>query len=98
MRKSTVRSTDIHSESGVWEDPMKVHGTALLGISSGRRLVSALMLTGFLFAATGCAPTVALKAPKEPIVINMNIKVEHEIKMNVDEDLEDLFDEDKEIF
>ena len=25
----------------------------------------------------------------------MNIKVEHEIKMNVDQDLEDLFDEDK---
>jgi len=31
-------------------------------------------------------------------VINMNIKVEHEIKMNVDEDLEGLFDEDKGIF
>ena len=27
----------------------------------------------------GCTPTIAIKAPKKPIVINLNIKVEHEI-------------------
>ncbi|MFT5443149.1 MAG: hypothetical protein ACI8W3_002195 [Myxococcota bacterium] len=48
--------------------------------------------------AVGCAPTLAIQAPKEPIVINMNIKVEHEIKMRVDNDLEQMFEEEEEIF
>ncbi len=48
--------------------------------------------------ALGCAPTVAIEAPKEPIVINMNIKVEHEIRVRVDKDLDELFEEEKELF
>ncbi|MBW2723207.1 MAG: YnbE family lipoprotein, partial [Deltaproteobacteria bacterium] len=35
---------------------------------------------------------------KEPIVINMNIKIEHEIRVNVDQDLEALFEEEEELF
>lgn len=45
-----------------------------------------------------CTPTVQLAAPKEPIEINMNIKIEHEIRVRVDEELEDLFDEDSDVF
>lgn len=59
------------------------------------------LLAGFfvlLQGVTGCAPTVAIEAPKEPIVINMNIKIEHEIRVNVDQDLEELFEDEKEIF
>ncbi|MBW2292968.1 MAG: YnbE family lipoprotein [Deltaproteobacteria bacterium] len=52
----------------------------------------------WLLGATGCAPTVAIEAPKEPIVINMNIKIEHEIRVNVDQDLEALFEEEEELF
>ena len=48
------------------------------------------------FAA--CTPTVQIAAPKEPIEINMNIKIEHNIRVQVDEELEDLFDEDSELF
>jgi hypothetical protein len=45
-----------------------------------------------------CTPRVAVEAPKEPIVINMNIKIEHEIRVKVDRDLEELMASDKEIF
>ena len=45
-----------------------------------------------------CAPKVQLEAPKEPITINLNIKIEHEIRVKVDQDLENLFDEDDDIF
>ena len=48
--------------------------------------------------APGCAPTVKVAAPEEPIVINMNIKIEHEIRVKVDEDLEELFEDEDEIF
>lgn len=49
-----------------------------------------------LFAA--CTPKVQLEAPKEPITINMNIKIEHEIRVKVDKDLDQLFDQNDELF
>jgi hypothetical protein len=48
--------------------------------------------------AFGCTPKVQLEAPKEPIVINLNIKIEHEIKVKVDKDLENLFEDDEDLF
>ena len=46
----------------------------------------------------GCSPTVQLAAPKEPIEINLNVKIQHEIRIQVDKELKDLFEEDSEIF
>ncbi len=46
----------------------------------------------------GCTPTVQVAAPKEPIEINLNVKIEHEIRVQVDKELEGLFDEDSEVF
>ena len=46
----------------------------------------------------GCSPTVKLEAPKEPIEINLNVKIEHEIRVQVDKELAGLFDEDSELF
>ena len=51
-----------------------------------------------LALGTACTPKVQLEAPKEPIVINMNIKIEHEVRVRVDKDLDDLIAEDKDIF
>jgi hypothetical protein len=45
-----------------------------------------------------CTPTVQVAAPKDPIEINMNVKIEHNIRVQVDKELEDLFDEDSELF
>jgi hypothetical protein len=69
--------------------------------SGGARKLLAFMLACCVIAsalALGCTPTVKVEAPKEPIVINMNIKIEHEIRVKVDKDLEDLFEEDDELF
>lgn len=57
--------------------------------------LSSLMLIAFLGA---CTPTVQVTAPDKPIEINMNIKIEHEIRVKVDKDLDELFDEDSELF
>lgn len=51
-----------------------------------------------LASAGGCSPTIQLAAPKEPIEINLNIKIEHEIRIQVDQELEGLFDEDSDLF
>jgi hypothetical protein len=61
-------------------------------------------LTGLLAGASGamllaaCQPKVQLDAPKEPITINLNVKIEHEIRVKVDKDLDDLFEEEDGIF
>jgi len=59
------------------------------------RLLTILLL--FAFAA-GCNPTVTLEAPKEPIEINLNVKIEHHIRVQVDKELEDLFDDESDVF
>ena len=45
-----------------------------------------------------CQPRVALEAPKDPIVINLNVKIEQEVKVKVEKDVEDLFDDNDELF
>jgi hypothetical protein len=56
------------------------------------------LLTAVFFALAGCNPTVKVEAPDKPIEINLNIKIEHNIRLQVDKELEDLFSEDSEIF
>jgi hypothetical protein len=41
-----------------------------------------------LLLSTACTPTVKLEAPDKPIQINMNIKIEHEVRVRVEKDLE----------
>lgn len=59
---------------------------------------SALAAAVLLVVITGCRHTVEVKAPQEPITINLNIKIEHEIRIKVDKELEDLFQEESDIF
>ena len=57
-----------------------------------------IALVAALALCAGCTPKVQIEPPKEPIVINMNIKIEHEVRVKVDRDLDELISEDKEIF
>jgi hypothetical protein len=51
-----------------------------------------------LALAIGCTPKVEVAPPKEPIVINLNVKIEHEIRVKVDKDLDELFEEEEGLF
>ena len=55
-----------------------------------------VVLAGWLLAA--CTPTVALKAPEDPITINLNVKIDHEIRLKVEKDIDQLFSEDSDLF
>lgn len=57
-----------------------------------------LLAALWIASLAACTPKVQLEAPKEPITINLNVKIEHEIRVKVDQDLENLFDEDDDIF
>lgn len=51
-----------------------------------------------LILASGCTPTVQVAAPSEPITINLNVKIKHEILIKVDKEIDSMLDENSELF
>ena len=51
------------------------------------RAALALMLVGATLGA--CTPTVAVQAPKEPITINLNVKLDADVRLRVEEKAEE---------
>jgi hypothetical protein len=45
-----------------------------------------------------CQPTVAVKAPEEPITINLNIKLDAEVRVKLEEKAEEDIQENPDIF
>jgi lipoprotein NlpI len=50
-----------------------------------------------LLALAGCTPTVKV-ATDEPITINLNVNIKHEILVKVDKQLDTLFSDQSDIF
>ena len=46
----------------------------------------------------GCAPTVKVEAPDKPIVINLNVKIEQEVRVKVERDVESLIADNPNVF
>ena len=46
----------------------------------------------------GCAPTVKVQGGDKPIVINLNVKIEQEVRVRVDKDLDNLVKSDPSLF
>ncbi|MBF0455287.1 MAG: YnbE family lipoprotein [Magnetococcales bacterium] len=61
------------------------------------------MFAGFfslslMVLAMGCSPTVKVAPPDKPIVINMNIKIEHDIRIKMDKAVDELISKDSNLF
>ncbi|MGB8144812.1 MAG: YnbE family lipoprotein [Chromatiaceae bacterium] len=54
-----------------------------------------MLLSPLLLA---CTPTVQLAMPSEPININLNVKIEHEIYIKVDKDLDKVINKSSGLF
>lgn len=63
---------------------------------AGPLVAAGLVLTAAL-GAGGCA-TVQLQAPKEPITINLNVKIDQEVRYRLDKDLEDAIAANPDLF
>lgn len=50
------------------------------------------------FAVSGCSPTVKVQAPDKPIVINLNVKIEQEVRIRIDRDVESVMKDKPGIF
>lgn len=58
------------------------------------------VLTGaavFLLVAA-CTPTVKVAPPDEPITINLNVKIEHEIRVKVEKELDSVINQESGLF
>jgi hypothetical protein len=49
-------------------------------------------------STAACQPTVRLEAPDKPIVINLNIKIEQEVRIKVERDVDTLLKQNQELF
>jgi hypothetical protein len=45
-----------------------------------------------------CEPRVRLEAPEKPIVINLNVKIEQEVRIKIEKDVEDLLEKNESLF
>jgi len=55
--------------------------------------VSLVVIVGIATTLVGCIPKIEVAAPKEPITINMNVKVDHDITIKADPDVERLINQ-----
>ena len=63
-----------------------------------RNVVNIVGLLGTAVYLMGCSPSVRLEAPEKPIEINMNVKIDHEIRLKVERDVDDLITSNKGLF
>ena len=51
-----------------------------------------------LATSMACSPTVRMEAPEKPITINLNVKIQHEIRVKVEKELDNVLSEDSGLF
>jgi hypothetical protein len=62
-----------------------------------QQVTNAAFAAVLLIVAGACTPTIKV-ATDAPITINLNVNIKHEILVKVDKELDDLFEEDSELF
>ena len=63
-----------------------------------KSLQFALMLGACAGMLAACQPTVKVEAPDKPIVINLNVKIEQEVRVRVERDVEELLESQPDLF
>lgn len=63
-----------------------------------RHLLTSISTIILVTLLSACAPKVEVAVPNEPITINLNVKIEHEILIKVDREIDDLLLENSDLF
>lgn len=48
--------------------------------------------------AAGCTPTIRIAAPDKPITINLNVRIDQEVRVRLDKEIEDLIAQNPDLF
>ncbi len=85
--------------------PVKVSGAKLSGAkviggnaTQTTKRASIVVLCCTALFSLGCTPTVRVEPSDKPITINLNVKIEHEIRVKVEKELDDILSEDSGLF
>ncbi len=62
------------------------------------RMTRAAAFAMTALAPAACQPTVKVEAPDKPIVINLNVKIEQEVRVKIDREVEDLLKTQPDLF
>ncbi len=54
-----------------------------------------LLATALLLS---CTPRVEVAVPEKPITINLNVKIDHEVRVKVEKDLDNVFTDQSDLF
>ena len=57
-----------------------------------------VVIGGLLVVTGACTPRVEVAAPDKPIIINLNVKIDHEIRVKVDKDLDKVLSDESGLF
>ncbi|MBO6636023.1 YnbE family lipoprotein [Parvibaculum sp.] len=68
------------------------------GTGSIATTATLVVLAGLVLVLGACNPTVKIEAPDKPIEINLNVKIEQEVRVKVDRDLDELLAENPDLF
>ena len=60
-----------------------------------RAIAVTVLLAGVANLGTGC---IQLRAPKDPIRIDLNVKIDQEVRVRLDDDVEDLITTNPDLF
>jgi len=58
----------------------------------------ALSLVFLIVSAIGCAPRIEVAGSEKPITINLNVKIDHEVRVRVDKELDDVISDKSGLF
>ena len=72
------------------------------GTREGRHLTGdlgvRLLITIVPLLACACTPTVRVAAPTEPITINLNVRIDQEVRVRLDREVEELIADNPDLF
>ena len=58
----------------------------------------ALLISGGVWAMGGCTPRVEVVPSDKPITINLNVKIDHEIRIKIEKELQEVLSEKSGLF
>jgi hypothetical protein len=63
-----------------------------------RAWVLVLLLSGGVWTLEGCTPRVEVVPSEKPITINLNVKIDHEIRIKIEKELQEVLSEKTGLF
>jgi hypothetical protein len=63
-----------------------------------RAWVLVLLLSGGVLTLEGCTPRVEVVPSEKPITINLNVKIDHEIRIKIEKELQEVLSEKSGLF